>query len=581
VKILRTSGGVGFVLICGLLLASIGCKKEKEAKRSGTAPVSKTTDKPDDTGKKPETEKTAPLLEGMGEFHREISTKSPEAQKFFDQGMVLAWGFNHAEANRSFLEAARLDPDCAICYWGAAWVLGPNINAKMDSADAPRAWEHLQKAVALKGKAKDWEQAWIGALEKRYVAENPEDRAKLDQAFADELRGVVKKFPDDVDTRALLAEALMDLHPWDYWDLKKKKAQPWTGEILKTIEGVLATNEKHVAANHLYIHAVEASPNDAKRAEASADRLRDLVPGAGHLVHMPSHIYIRLGRYADGSTANEAAIKADQAYLTQCRSQGIYPLAYHPHNFHFLWATASFEGRSEKAIDAAKQVASKVPPDKMACHGWGTLQHYHVIPLYAYARFGKWDELLAAPKPEASLIYPTAVWHYARGLAHVGKNQLPEAEKELEEVRKLASEKKPELKKVTIWDINSSYALIQIAAKVLAGELAARKGDSAAAIKELEGALELEASLNYDEPADWYYPVRHALGAVYLEAKKAKDAERVYREDLEFYPENGFALFGLKQALEMQKKTADAAAVDARFKKAWAAADHQLATSRY
>jgi tetratricopeptide (TPR) repeat protein len=574
-------------LIFSSLSMLIGCAAFACGASSDTAPTASSTPAasepagpPSSAADKP-AKRGAPLLEGMGDHQHEITTKNPEAQKYFNQGLILGWGFNHAEAARSFREASRLDPECAMCFWGEAWVLGPNINAKMEASDAPKAWAAVQKASALKSKVSEKEQAYITALEKRYAQNPPKDRAPLDKAFADAMRDVAKQFPDDLDAQTIMGEALMDLHPWDYWNVKTGKAQPWTGEILKTLEGVMAKNERHPGANHLYIHALEASPDNAKKAVAAADRLGELVPGAGHLVHMPAHIYLRVGRYADASAANEAAIKADQAYITQCRSQGLYPLAYHPHNFHFLWASATFEGRSSKAIDAAKKVASKVPPDKLGDHCWGTLQHYHSTPLYAYARFGKWDEILAEPKPDAKLVYPTAVWHYARGIARVGKGELDQAATELEALKTLTAKNKEELTKVTIWDINSSHALMEIAIKVLSGEMAAKKGDHKKAIKELEGALVLEEKLNYDEPPDWYYPVRHSLGAVYLEAKKPKQAERVYRDDLRWWPENGFSLFGLREALTAQGKKKEAAAVDARLQKAWANADVKLSSSRY
>lgn len=523
---------------------------------------------------------TEVLFEGMGNTRHEITTRNPRAQKFFDQALVLAWGFNHAEAGRSFLEAARLDPACAMCYWGAAWVLGPNINAKMDAADAPRAWELVQKAVALADKVSEEERAYIAALAARYAEKPPVDRAPLDQAFTAGMRAVVVKFPDDLDARAILAEAIMDEHPWDYWDLKTRKPRRWTPEILGLLEGIMARKPGHVAANHLYIHAVEASPTP-QMGESAADRLGTLVPGAGHLVHMPSHIYLRTGRYADGSAANEAAIRADQAYITQCRSGGIYPLAYHPHNWHFLWMTATFEGRSARAIEAAQHVHDKVPADKMHDHAWGVLQHYNALPLYAYARFGKWQEILNAPPPDASLDYPTAVWHYTRGLALVNTSRVAEAEKELAVLEGILSGDEQELTRTTLWDINSAYALMQIGRRLLAGEIAAKKGDTKTAIKLLEKAADMELSLNYDEPPDWYYPVRHSLGAVYLEAGRAKDAEKVYRTDLQWYPENGFALFGLEQALAAQGKSAEAAEVHARFVKTWARADHTLTSSRF
>ncbi len=333
-------------------------------------------------------------------------------------------------------------------------------------------------------------------------------------------------------------------------------------------------------ANHLYIHAVEASTHP-EVAEAAADRLGQLVPGAGHLVHMPTHIYLRVGRYADGSAANEAAIRADDAYVAQCQTGGIYPLAYIPHNWHFLWTTATFEGRSKRAIEAALETRRKVPLAELDDPRFGVLQHYYVLPLYAYARFGRWQQILDFPRPDARYVYPSAVWHYSRGLADLYTGQLDAARQERAALEELLAKREAELTSVTIWNINSSLALMRIADEVLSGEMAAAQGDYPSAIAALTRADHLELSLGYDEPPDWYYPVRHSLGAVHLAAKRPQEAESVYRADLERYPENGFALFGLEQALHAEGRGDEAAAVHARFVKAWARADHTLTSSRF
>ena len=520
------------------------------------------------------------LFQGLGDTHHEVSTRSPRAQKYFDQGLVLAFGFNHREAGRSFLEAARLDPQCAMCYWGAAWVLGPNINAPMDPADAPEALNLVLNAVSHSGGASAKERGYILALAQRYSEDPSQDRTPLDAAYADGMRRVVERFPDDLDARAILAEAIMDQHPWDYWDPRTREARPWTNEILDLLRGVLEVNPDHVFANHLFIHAVEASSHP-EMAEPEADRLRTLVPGAGHLVHMPAHIYLRMGRYADASAANEAAIRADDAYVAQCQTGGIYPLGYIPHNWHFLWTTATFEGRSRRAIEAALEARRKVPPEKLADSRWGILHQYYALPLYAYARFGKWQELLDFPQPDPKQAYTLAVWHYTRGLADVFTGQLGAADTERSALQLLLRQHEADLTKITMWEINTSYALMQIGDHVLGGEIAAKRGDFATAIAELKQAEDEELSLGYDEPPDWYYPVRHSLGAVYLEAKLPAEAEKVYRTDLAWYPENGFALFGLEQALRAEGRTDEAASVHVRFESAWARADHVLTTSRF
>jgi tetratricopeptide (TPR) repeat protein len=519
----------------------------------------------------------APLLDNLGGHRHPISTKSSLAQRYFDQGLTLIYGFNHAEAVRSFREAARLDPECAMAYWGIALGLGPNINASMPEDAVPEAYAALQKALELAGRASEKEAAYIRALAARYTKEPVKDRKALDAAYATAMREVWKRHPDDLDAATLYAEALMDTMPWDYWT-KDGKPKPDTVQALAALEAVLARNPNHPGANHYYIHAVEASPNP-ERGVPSADRLRDLVPGAGHLVHMPAHIYIRVGRYHDAVIANERAIEADNQYITQCHAQGLYPLAYVPHNHHFLWASAMLEGHSAKAVAAAREVAAHADAKKMREPGYGTLQHYSVIPLYALVRFGRWDEALKAPAPDKDLLYPTGVWHYARGMALTRKGRLDEAARELERLQAVAAD--PALESVTIWDINTTASLMRVAVESLAGEMAAARGDYAQAVRRLEEAVRLENELRYDEPPPWGSPMRQALGAVLLDAGRPADAERVYLEDLEHYPENGWSLFGLEKSLRAQGKAEAAAAVAARLKEAWANADVTLTASRF
>lgn len=522
-------------------------------------------------------ERTAPLLEGMGNLNHPVTTDNALAQRFFDQGLTLAFGFNHWEAERSFREAARLDPDCAMAYWGIALVLGPNINAAMEDEAVPKAYRAIQQALELAPRASAKEQAYIQALAKRYAPESVVDRKPLDSAYAEAMGEVAKRYPDDADATALYAEALMDLHPWDYWEADGRP-KPWTPKILRVLESGLQRWPEHPGLNHFYIHAVEASAHP-ERALPSADRLLHLVPGIGHLVHMPGHIYIRTGRYADVVTANELAIEADKRYLNQSRAQGLYPIGYVPHNQHFLSAAAAMAGMSEKALSAARQLASRQDPALMREPGYGTLQHYFMIPLYAMVRFGQWDPILREPAPESDLLYPTGVWHFARGMAYARSGQLDRADRSLAQLRKIAAD--TDLRQITIWEINTTYDLLQIATDVLAGEIAAKRGSYGEAVDHLRNAVRLEDRLTYDEPPPWYFPARHNLGAVLLEADRAAEAETVYREDLAKYPENGWSLYGLHLSLAKQGKTQEAEAVKRRFAKAWAQADVRLTASRF
>ena len=513
----------------------------------------------------------------MGDLHWPISTDSELAQRYFDQALTLAYGFNHLEAERSFREAARLDDECAICFWGAALVLGPNINDPVPTPEREvKAYQTLGEAVARVEYASEKERALIESLQSRYAETPPEDRGPLDLAYADAMRSVAKRFPQDLNIQTLFAEAMMDTMPWAYWT-EEGAPKPLTEEVFATLDFVLENDPKHPGANHFYIHAVEQERPE--RGVAPADRLRRVVPGAGHLVHMPSHIYIRVGRYHDGSLANELAVEADNDYVTQCRAQGIYPVAYVPHNHHFLWATTTMEGRSADALAAARHTAGHVERSLMREPELAMLQHFSAIPYYALVRFGKWDEILREPAPEADLLYPTAVWHYARGIAYTREGKLEAARAELERVRAIAAD--PRLAPLRIWGLNPMSSLAEIAAAVLHAEIAAARNNTKTAVAELRKAIAIEDGLIYGEPPDWFYPVRHNLGAVLLEAGRARAAEKVYREDLARFPDNGWSLFGLAQSLRAQGKTKEAAEVESRFQTAWQYADIEITASRF
>jgi tetratricopeptide (TPR) repeat protein len=366
-----------------------------------------------DTSDLLESSPEAPLFENMGSHTYKISTSSGLAQRYFDQGLNLTHGFNHAEAGRSFMYAAGIDPGCAMCYWGAAYVLGPNINSAMEESSVLQAYDLTQKALNISKKGTEKERDLINALSKRYGSRPIDDRSSFDLEYANAMRTVAKKYPEDAEILSLFAESLMDLHPWNYWR-SDGNPHPWTPEILEALEKAIVINENHPLANHLYIHAVEASPNPQK-AIPSADRLGSLVPDAGHLVHMPSHIYIRVGRYKDASWANKKAIESDESYVSQCHAQGVYPLAYKPHNIHFLWASSTLEGRSDMAIKSAWDLAGEVDQEMMTKPGLETLQHFYITPLYAMVKFGKWEEILQQPPPSENLVYPRGVWNYAMG----------------------------------------------------------------------------------------------------------------------------------------------------------------------
>jgi len=513
----------------------------------------------------------APRLQKLGTHTFKVSTRSKQAQAFINQALNLTYGFNHAEAGRSFHEVARLDPSLAMAYWGQALVLGPNINALMTPEDEPKALALAQKAVSLKAKASPRERALIEAVAERYSGK-ADDRAARDKAYAAAMKKVAARFPDDLDIQALYVESAMDLRPWNYW---APDGAPYAGtsEIATLTESIIERNPKHPLALHLYIHLMEANHPD--KAVVAADTLRPLVPGAGHLVHMPSHIYQRVGRYADAAETNLQAASADEEYITQCRAQGLYPMAYYPHNVHFVWFAASMDGRGQLAIDSARKVAAKV--SDQALKELPLLAGFRVVPYYALTRFGRWDEMLAEPAPPADNLYLTGSWNYARGLAFLAKGQLFDAERALVEVRQVAAEKSLEY---PLFSPNTAANIFAIAPLVLAGELRAARKEYDEAIAHLERAVRMEDGLVYTEPSEWHYPPRHALAAVLLAAGRAREAETVYWEDLRRNRENGWALFGLAQALAAQGKADQAALVRARFEKAWARADFKPTASR-
>jgi len=514
----------------------------------------------------------APALTGMGDLHMPVTTRSEKAQRFFDQGVVLAYGFNFAEAERSFREAARLDPECAMAYWGIALALGPNYNAPMADEALPPVREALDHARRLASKSTAFEQAMIQALVARYPAEPVADRTALDAAYAAAMADVARRFPNQPEAVVRYAEALMNQHPWDLWEADGQP-KPWTPRILATLEGALQQWPDHPGANHYYIHAVEASTRP-ERGLTAAERLGDLVPGAGHLVHMPAHIYIRTGRYHAASEANERAIAADRGYITQCRQQGIYPLMYHPHNWHFLAVTATLEGRQQRAVQAARQMA-KIVRGHMRGE-YTTLQHFFSVQYFVLTKFGMWDAILQETPPPAELAYPTGVWRFARGMALTRLDRLDEAGQELAALKKIAADES--LREVTIWGTNNYYDLLGIAVNVLGGELAAAKQDYDRAEKHLRTAMAAEEKLIYDEPASWFPPVRQNLAAVLLQAGRAAAAEDVCRADLRRYPDNGWTLFTLARCLEAQGKTAAAEQARADFQRAWQHADVKAVT---
>jgi tetratricopeptide (TPR) repeat protein len=497
---------------------------------------------------------TVPLYDNLGNHHYPITTGTPQAQRYFNQGLRLYYAFNHQEAIRAFEEAARLDPTCAMAQWGIALALGPNINAPMDAAAARAAYAAIRKAVALAANATPREQALIRALATRYAAVPAKNRTALDRAYADALAEVVRRFPQDLEARTLHAEALMDLSPWSYWtrDGKPRKDTP---AILAELEHVLKANPDHPGANHFYIHAVEAV--QPERAVEAAERLAGLMPGAGHIVHMPGHIYVRVGRYADAIKANEHAIHADESYIRdQNPALGIYVAGYYPHNYDFLAFAASMIGREEQAISAVEKVAALVKPEMLRAPGMTFTQNHLTRHLQMKVRFGRWDDILSAKAPDADLKHARAIWHYAHGRAQAAKGSIAAAEADLAQLRAARDDKALAQQRL---EFNTAGQMLAIAAEVLAGHIAQAKGDLKAAASHLRKAAEVEDAMVYGEPPEWSVPVRQELGRVLVMAGRYAEAEQAFNEDLKRFPKNTWSLEGLQQAADGRERARQAA----------------------
>lgn len=516
----------------------------------------------------------APLIKGLGNLHFAVKTSSQLAQKYFNQGLTLIYAFNHGESARSFRYAAKLDSSMAMAWWGYAMAIGPNYNAALD----PTRLEDINEAIANAKKLSEGiskkEKMLIDAVDARYPEKEVSDMGPYAEAYASKMKNAFMAFPGDADIASLYADALMNLHPWNMWN-KDGSIQPWTAEIQSLLESILKNAPEHPGAIHLYIHLMEASPF-ADKATPYADKLRDLLPAAGHLVHMPAHIYIRTGHYHKGVIATEKANVSDSSYIVQCKSQGAYPLLYYPHNIHFLAACAFLEGNSNKAIQAAWSVSRNA--DKTYMDESATVQHYWIIPYYMLVHLAKWDDILQLPAPPDHMKYPTAIWHYARGMAYLAKSEKYKALESLEKVNEIAADES--LKKFLIWESNNVLDLIMIARNILRAEIETSGGDYVEAINILEEAKKIEDGLNYTEPPDWFFSVRHTLGHVQNKAGRYEEAELIYRDDLRNLPENGWALIGLYNSLKGQGRYKEAEEVKNKFDKAWKWADFKINSSR-
>lgn len=519
------------------------------------------------------TQQIAPLFENLGNLEFTITTTKKQAQTFFNQGVKLTYAFNHAEAHRSFMEATRLDPESAMTYWGQAYALGPNINDPLpDEERKLKTNEALAKAKKLAGGASAKEQELITALESRYSEDLTAEMADLNQAYMEAMAKVVAKYPEDDHIQTLYAASVMNTVPWNYWD-SDGNPSPNIDKAKAALEKAITINPNNPGAHHYYIHMVELPMPDL--AVPSADRLASLMPAAGHIVHMPSHIYIRVGRYLDAVKTNQKAILADEDYISQCYSQGLYPLGYYPHNIHFLWSASSLLGASEIAIDAAKKTAEKVPTGELVSLPF--LQDFAATPMLAYTRFGKWNDILTIPEPNSDIKHLRLIRHYARGIAFVRKNNAKEAREELYSIKELMVD--PELEELVATAHNPSVNVAKVAFEVVAGELAALNGDLPKAIEHMKKAVILEDQLTYTEPAAWHIPTRQNLGALLLKSSNYKAAEKIYKEDLEILRQNGWSLMGLYQSLKAQNKMDEAKAIKAEFDRAWKDSDISIETS--
>jgi len=516
-----------------------------------------------------------PLIDNLGSYHHRISTFVPETQAYFDQGLRLLFNFNHEAAIRSFQAALRHDPDCTMCYWGIAFAYGPNINLPMMDAAVEPAWEAVKNGLALAATAPPNEAAYVNAVAVRYAGAVGDDRRPLDEAFAAEMRKLAAALPDDPDAQVFFAEALMDLQPWDYWQADGSTPKGNTAEIISTLENVMKRWPDHPGALHLYIHAVEASKTP-ERAEAAADKLLTMMPGAGHITHMPSHIYFRVGRYADSRASNDEAVKADEAFFKVAGNGGVYPIVYFNHNIHFIWASATMEGRSADAIKAARRLAKGITPELVTSLPLAEL--FAPVHIEALVQFGRWDKVLAQKLPPKSQRFATAMWYYARGFAHAAGKQLKAARNDLAKVQEVKGD--AALQTLEGFGVPANQ-LVAIAAELLEGEIARRQNKLDEAITHFRTAVALQDELPYTEPPYWYYPTRHTLGAALVQAKRYAEAEEVYRQSLDHYKKDGWALFGLALALKGDGKVNDAKDARAAADLALRNADVKLKASRF
>lgn len=522
-------------------------------------------------------ESAVPLSKNLGTLQFQITTSSPQAQDYFNQGLRLTFGFNHEEARLAFEQAAKVDPHCAMCYWGAALVLGPNINLPMDPANESRAHELAQKALAAAAVPNSAitakELALIEAITKRYGENSSIDREHRNDSYAKAMRTVANRYFEDSTIQSLFAESLMDLSPWDYWT-REGEPKKYTNELVAALERAIELDENHPGACHYYIHAVEASL-EPDRALECARKLPGLMPGAGHLVHMPAHIYMRLGMYDEAIEANQNASHVDHRYIQDRRPKGFYPLLYYPHNLHFLYAANAMAGRSADAILAAREVIANVSPDAVAQNP--ALELFTPTLYFALTRFGRWDDLLKEPGPPDTFKYTNGVWHFARGLAFTAKNDIPKATRERNQLRAIVLE----MGENVVIGLNRGKSLLEIADNVLTAEMLAREKKFEDAVVVLDKAITQEEALIYDEPPAWFQPVRQVKGAILIAADRPLDAEQAYREDLVRNPNNGWSLFGLLASLKAQKKIQDIATMEQRFRRAWQNADVTLTASRF
>jgi len=513
------------------------------------------------------TEKPATLLAGMGSVYHPVATANPEAQKFFNQGLAFVYAFNHDEAIRSFKRASELDPTMAMAYWGIALALGPNINLDVDPAREKAAFEAAQKALALSAKSPENERAYIEAVAKRYSIDPNADLKKLAVDYKNAMGALVTRYPDDLNAATLYAESAMNLRPWRLWSPDGQPAEG-TEEIVAVLESVLRRDPNHIGAIHYYIHAIEASPNP-DRAMAYAPRLPQLIPAAGHLVHMPAHIYQRTGDYQAAARSNKDAALADEAYFKSHGDKGLYPVMYYCHNLHFLAIAHSMSGRFSDAFSAAQRLETYAKP---AVKEMPMAEGFVPTPTLVLIRFGKWTEILRFPAPDKSLITTTAVWHFARGMAFAGKRDSEKAEAE----RAAFLEMKKAVPAGASFGLNSADSLLQIADVVLAARIAEANHSKVLAVTTLLKGIDLEDALAYDEPPYWFMPVRELVGGALLRTGDFAGAEVMFRQDLQRNRRNGRSLFGLMEALRAQKKDYATPLVQREFEAAWKDSDTKL-----